>query len=74
MTLVIRAGNRVGQVGPGQQWIGPKLTQFFRAKILAAQPVLKTRLVGPNSLLKAKKIRASRAILDRAKFGLIFSG
>ena len=32
-----------------------------RAKILVAHPALKTGLVGPNSLLKVKKIRAGRA-------------
>ena len=34
---------------------GPKLARFFRAKILTAQPALKTGPVGPNSLFKAKK-------------------
>ena len=38
------------KIGPGQNWPG-----FFRAKILVAKPALKTGLVGPNSLLKAKK-------------------
>ena len=64
----IRAGNRVGRVGlgraksgPGQNRAGPKLARFFRAKNLIAQPALKTRMVGPNSLLKAKKIQAGRA-------------
>ena len=68
--LVSRAGNWVGQAGLGransglgQNRVGPKLAWFFRAKILVAQPALKTGLVGPNSLLKAKKIRAGRAEL-----------
>ena len=62
MSLVgIRAGNRVGRAGLGQNRAGPKLTWFFRAKNLTAQPALKTELGGPNSLLKAKKIRAGRA-------------
>ena len=63
-----RAGNRAGQAGLGwansglgENRVGPKLARFFRAKILVAQPALKTGLVGPNSLLKAKKNRASRA-------------
>ena len=44
----------------GQNRAGPKLARIFQAKILVAQPTLKTGLVGPNSLLKAKKIRAGR--------------
>ena len=63
-----RAGNRVGRVGLGwannglgQNWIGPKLAQIFRAKILAAIPALKTGQVRPNCLLKTKKIWADRA-------------
>ena len=53
----------IGRAGPGQQWARPKpgrakIGQVFRAKILTAQPALKTGLVGPNSLFKAKKIRA----------------
>ena len=35
---------------------GPKLGRFFMAKILTAQPALKIGSVGPNSLLKAKKL------------------
>ena len=57
-----RAGNRAGRAGlgrsnsePGKNRVGPKLAQFFQAKILTAQPALKTGPVGPNSLLKAKK-------------------
>ena len=50
-----RASNRAGRAGLGQQWAGPKLARFFRAKILVAHPTLKTGLVGPNSILKAKK-------------------
>ena len=64
----IRAGNWAGRAGLGransgldQNQAGPKLARFFLAKILVAQPALKIRLVGPNSLLKAKKIRADRA-------------
>ena len=53
-TARIRAGNRA-------DWAGPKLARFFRVKLLVAQPALKTGLVGPNSLLKAKKIRTGRA-------------
>ena len=63
-----RAGNRQGRAGLGrannglgQNLAGPKLARIFRAKILVTQPALKTGLVGPNSLLKAKKIRADRA-------------
>ena len=62
-----RAGNRAGQAGLGransglgQNRVGPKLAPFFWAKILTAQPALKTGLVRPNSILKAKKIRAGR--------------
>ena len=57
-----RGGNRAGRAGlgraksgPGQNRAGPKLARFFRAKILIAQPALKTGPVGPNSLFKAKK-------------------
>ena len=60
--LVIRGGNRAGRAGlgwansgSGQNRVGPKLAQFFRAKILTAQPAIKTGPVGPNSLFKAKK-------------------
>ena len=60
--LVIRGGNRTGRAGlgpansgPGQNLVGSKLSRFFRAKILTAQPVLKTGPVGPNSIFKAKK-------------------
>ena len=67
--------------GPGQNRAGPKLARFFRAKILTAQPTLKTGLVGPNSLFKAKRNSGGpgraipgRAILGRAKFGPIFFG
>ena len=63
-----RAGNRAGRAGLGwansglgQNRARPKLARFFRANILVAQPALKTGLVGPNSLFKAKKIRAGRA-------------
>ena len=63
--LGCRAGNRAGQAGLGRANSGlgqnrarPKLAQFFRAKILIAQPALKIGLVWPNSLLKEKKIRA----------------
>ena len=41
-----------GRAGQGQQWAGPKPG---RAKILTAQPALKTGPVGPNSHFKAKK-------------------
>ena len=58
----------IGRAGLDQQWAGPKSGQ---AKILTAQPVLKTGLVGPNSLLKAKKNRGGSG---RAKFGPIFFG
>ena len=58
----IRGGNRAGRTGlgransgPGQNRVGLKLARFFRAKILTAQPVLKTGSVGPNSLFKVKK-------------------
>ena len=60
--LISRGGNRAGRAGlgqanngPGQNWPEPKLARFFRAKILTAQPALKTGPVGPNSLFKAKK-------------------
>ena len=66
-----RAGNRVGRVNSrlGQNRAGPKLAQIFRTKILAAQPALKTGMVGPNSLLKAKTI-----LTGRAGSGQIWSG
>ena len=82
----VRAGNWPGRAGldransgQGQNRAGPKLARFFRAKFLTAQPALKTGPVGPNSILKAKKIREGRAgpgraILGRAKFGPIFFG
>ena len=66
--VICRAGNRAGRDGLGQanSWLGqnrvePKLARFFRAKILVAQPALKTGLVGLNSLLKAKNILVGRA-------------
>ena len=50
-----RAGLGWANSGPGQNRAGPKLARFFRAKILTAQPALKTRSVGPNYIFKAKK-------------------
>ena len=41
----------MGRAKIGQVKIGP----IFRAKILLAQPALKTGLVGPNNFFKAKK-------------------
>ena len=66
----------IGRAGPGQQWAGPKLTRFFRANILTAQPALKTGPVGLNSRFKAKKNSSGPgwAIPGRAKFGPIFFG
>ena len=78
-----RGGNRAGRArlgransGQGQYRARPKLARFFRAKILTAQPVLKTGPVGPNSLFKAKKNsdESGWAILGRAKFGSVFFG
>ena len=64
---VPRAGNRagwakLGQANSGldQNRTGSKLVQIFRTKFLIAQPALKTGLVGPNGLLKEKKIRPDR--------------
>ena len=72
---IARAGNRAcraglgrAKTGPGQNWPG------FFGQNFSNPAALKTGLIGPNSLLKAKKIRAGRAILDRAKFGPIFFG
>ena len=74
-SLVICVEVAIKPAGPGQQWAGPKLARFFRAKILTAQLVLKIGPVGPNSLFKAKKkIQAGRAIPGQAKFGPIFFG
>ena len=56
-----RAGLGQANSGLGQNRAGPKLAWFCLAKILVAQPALKTGLVGPNSFLKAKKFRAGRA-------------
>ena len=69
-----RAGLDRVNSGSGQNRAGPKLARFFQAKILIAQPALKTGPVGPNSLLKAKKksIGPGRAITGRAKFGPVF--
>ena len=50
-----RAGLGWANTGPGQNRAGLKLVWFFRAKILTAQPALKTGPVGPNSHFKAKK-------------------
>ena len=73
-----RGGNWAGRAGLGrtnsglgQNRAGPKLARFFLAKILTAQPALKTWPVGPNSLFKAKK-NSGRP--GRAKFGPIFFG
>ena len=71
LLVISRAGNRAGRAGSGQQWARPKPG---RAKILVAQPVLKTGLVGPNSLLKAKKIRAGRARSGHTRLGHIGPG
>ena len=67
-SVIGRGGNRAGRArlgransGQGQNRVGPKLVRFFRAKILTAQPALKTGPVGLNSLFKAKKIPAGRA-------------
>ena len=66
--VMVRADNRAGRAGLGlansglvQNRVRPKLARIFLAKILAAQLALKIGLVWPNSLLKAKKIRAGRA-------------
>ena len=67
-----RAGQANG--GLGQNRAGPKLARFFRAKILTAQPALKIGLVGSNSLLKAKKIRAGQAGQDHTRLGHIGPG
>ena len=68
LNIVYRAGNRAGRAGLGRVNSGlgqnrarQKLARIFWTKILAAQPALKTGLVGPNSLLKAKKIQVGRA-------------
>ena len=60
--VAARGSNRAGRAGLGransglgQNRAGPKLARFFRAKILTAQPTLKTGPVGLNSLFKAKK-------------------
>ena len=60
--IISRGGNQAGRAEPGwansgsgQNRAGPKLARFFRAKILTAQPALKTGPVGPNNLFKAKK-------------------
>ena len=65
---ISRGDNRTGRAeldrtnsGPGQNWAGSKLAQFFRVKILTAQSALKIGPVGPHSLFKAKKIRTDRA-------------
>ena len=59
----------------GLDWAGSKpgrvkIDPFFRAKILTAQPILKTGPVGPNSLFKTKKFRADRAGSYRAGLNL----
>ena len=73
-----RGGNRAGRAESGQQWAGPKLARFFRAKILTAQPALKTGPIWPNSLFKEKKkfglAGLGRVIPGRAKFGPVFFG
>ena len=87
-SAVCRGGNRAGRAGlgrantgPGQNWAGLKLARFFRAKILTAQPALKTGPVWPNSHFKAKKNSGGPgraipgwAIPGRAKFGPVFFG
>ena len=85
MVLIFRGGNRAGRaglgranIGPGQNRAGLKLARFFRAKILTAQPALKTGPVGPNNHFKAKKNSAGpgRAGPNRARPNLarFFSG
>ena len=76
-----RAGNRAGRAGLGQANSGlgqnraePKLARFFQTKILVAQSALKIRLIGPNSLLKAKKIRVSRVGSGHTGSGQIWPG
>ena len=63
----------LGRVNNGLSFnrVGLKLARIFRVKILAAQPVLKIGLVGPNNLLKVKKIRAGRAWLGYTRSGHI---
>ena len=63
-----RAGLGRANSGPGQNRAGPKLARFFRAKILTAQPALKTGPVEPNSLFKAKKVWAGRAGPNLARY------
>ena len=79
--LKTRTGNRTGRVGLGrvngglsQNRVGSKLTLFFRIKILTAQPVLKIGLIGPNCLLKVKKIRTDRVGPGHTGSGHIGSG
>ena len=76
-----RAGNQAGRdglswanSGLGQNRAWPKLVRFFRAKILVSQLALKTGLVGPNSLLKAKNIRAGWAGSGHTWPGQIWPG
>ena len=81
LTHKSRASNRAGRSGLslannglGQNQVGSKLARIFWAKILVAHPALKTRLVGPNSLLKAKKIPAGRAGSGHTEQGHIGPG
>ena len=74
-----RGGMGRANSGPSQNRAWSKLARFFLIKILTAQSALKIRPIEPNSIFKAKKIRAGRAgpakaIPGRAKFGLIFFG
>ena len=55
-----RAGLGRANNGPGQNRARSKLARFFRAKILTAQPALKTGLGRPNTLFNAKKIGRTR--------------
>ena len=71
MGIELAIGRGRANSGLGQNRAGPKLARIFWAKILAAQPALKTKLIGLNSLLKAKKIRVDQAGLGHIGPGQI---
>ena len=57
----LRGGNQAGRAGLGRANTGPGLARFFWAKILTAQPALKSGRSGQIVISRQKKIRAGRA-------------
>ena len=80
LSIYIYIGNRTGRDGLGRvnNGLGLNWPNFLGLKIglkiLVAQLVLKTGLIGPNNLLKAKKIKADQTGSGHIGSGHIRSG